>query len=94
MLGDTGLDDLACGLGLEDAWLLGEGVDAFASRLGGHGFDSELGEAGKDEHTALLHLERANGFESGHGEASFLFLTNTKNVTKTIFQLTTPTFEL
>ena len=64
MLGDTSLDDFASGLGLEDAWLLGEGVDAFTSRLRGHGLDGELGETGKDEHTALLHLEGANGLES------------------------------
>ena len=74
MLGNTSLDDLACRLGLEDARFLGEGVDAFTSRLGGHGLDGELGETGENEHTTLLHLERTNGLESGHGEARFLFL--------------------
>ena len=74
MLGNTSLDDLACRLGLEDARFLGEGVDAFTSRLGGHGLDGELGEAGENEHTTLLHLERTNGLESGHGEALVLVI--------------------
>ena len=87
VLGDASLDDFACGLGLEDTWLLGEGVDSLAGRLGGHRLDGELGEAGEDEHATLLHLEGANGLESGHGEASFLAL-ETGEVDHVVQQLT------
>ena len=68
----AGLDDLAGGLGLEDALLAGEGVDTLASRLGGKLLHGELGEAGEDEDAALLHLEGADGLVGFHGAAGFL----------------------
>ena len=59
---------------LEDAGLLGEGVDAFTGGLGLHRLDGELGEAGENEHTALLHLEGTDGTHGGDSELGFLFL--------------------
>ena len=59
---------------LEDTWLLGEWVDALAGGLGLHGFDGELGKAGKNEQTTLLHLEGADAAHGAHGELSFLAL--------------------
>ena len=68
----AGLDDLAGGLGLEDALLTGEGVDTLASGLGRDVLDGELGEAGEDERATLLHLEGADGLEGGQGQLGLL----------------------
>ena len=68
----AGLDDLAGGLGLEDALLTGEGVDTLASGLGGDVLDGELGEAREDERATLLHLEGADGLEGGQGQLGLL----------------------
>lgn len=68
----AGLDDLAGGLGLEDALLAGEGVDTLASGLRGDVLDGELGETGEDEHATLLHLEGADGLEGAQRQLGFL----------------------
>jgi len=50
----------------------GEGVNSLAGRLGGHVLDDELGEAGEDKVSTLLHLERADGLEGGESSLGFL----------------------
>ena len=45
-----------------------------SGRLGFHGLDGELGEAGKNEHAALFHLEGADAAHGGHREFRFLAL--------------------
>jgi len=59
-LDDVGLDALGSGLGLEDAGLLGEGVDALALLGGSLLLDDKSGHAGDDKLSALGELGAAD----------------------------------